>query len=114
MNGKPSLFLQAEDGIRGLYVTGVQTCALPFWDRRRRDEPRAALRVRVRGVLRERDAQQRPPTGPRGRRGRRDGDLGRSEERRGGKEGRSGWEREKCRRKIGRRITIPLTISNRE
>src|SRR5690349_4533594 len=26
-------FFQAEDGIRDLYVTGVQTCALPiFWD----------------------------------------------------------------------------------
>src|SRR6266576_4995987 len=26
-------FCQAEDGIRGLYVTGVQTCALPISDR---------------------------------------------------------------------------------
>src|SRR5690349_21192426 len=25
-------FFQAEDGIRCLYVTGVQTCALPIWD----------------------------------------------------------------------------------
>ena len=25
------LFLQAEDGIRGYDVTGVQTCALPIW-----------------------------------------------------------------------------------
>src|SRR5690349_24912685 len=25
-----SFFFQAEDGIRGLYVTGVQTCALPI------------------------------------------------------------------------------------
>src|SRR5438874_4558618 len=24
-------FFQAEDGIRYLYVTGVQTCALPIW-----------------------------------------------------------------------------------
>src|SRR5205085_8182974 len=24
-------FFQAEDGIRGLTVTGVQTCALPIW-----------------------------------------------------------------------------------
>src|SRR5438874_7587794 len=24
-------FFQAEDGIRGLYVTGVQTCALPIF-----------------------------------------------------------------------------------
>src|SRR6266498_5420675 len=26
-------FLQAEDGIREADVTGVQTCALPIWDR---------------------------------------------------------------------------------
>src|SRR5204862_5798633 len=25
-------FFQAEDGIRDLYVTGVQTCALPIWE----------------------------------------------------------------------------------
>src|SRR5690349_23262991 len=29
-------FFQAEDGIRDLYVTGVQTCALPIWPARRR------------------------------------------------------------------------------
>src|ERR1039457_2037256 len=29
-------FLQAEDGIRDYKVTGVQTCALPICDRRRR------------------------------------------------------------------------------
>src|SRR5204862_1181146 len=28
-----SFFFQAEDGIRDLYVTGVQTCALPIWPR---------------------------------------------------------------------------------
>src|SRR6266496_4868266 len=27
-------FFQAEDGIRDLYVTGVQTCALPIWSAR--------------------------------------------------------------------------------
>src|SRR5215469_15501665 len=27
----PLFFFQAEDGIRVLYVTGVQTCALPIW-----------------------------------------------------------------------------------
>src|SRR5207253_6792907 len=26
-------FFQAEDGIRGGHVTGVQTCALPIWPR---------------------------------------------------------------------------------
>src|SRR5260370_2173090 len=29
-------FFQAEDGIRDSSVTGVQTCALPIWRRRRR------------------------------------------------------------------------------
>src|SRR5256886_7704490 len=29
-------FFQAEDGIRDLTVTGVQTCALPIWSRLRR------------------------------------------------------------------------------
>src|SRR6266403_4926272 len=27
---REAFFFQAEDGIRGLYVTGVQTCALPI------------------------------------------------------------------------------------
>src|SRR5204863_5284119 len=30
-NVKVVFFFQAEDGIRDLYVTGVQTCALPIW-----------------------------------------------------------------------------------
>src|SRR5574340_730940 len=29
-----SFFFQAEDGIRDLLVTGVQTCALPIWNHR--------------------------------------------------------------------------------
>src|SRR2546430_7128153 len=33
-------FFQAEDGIRDLTVTGVQTCALPIWWRRRTGRPR--------------------------------------------------------------------------
>src|SRR5204863_2603610 len=37
-------FFQAEDGIRDLYVTGVQTCALPIFMRLRRE------RVRTGGV----------------------------------------------------------------
>src|SRR6266496_4978248 len=32
-------FFQAEDGIRDLYVTGVQTCALPIWRHRGPDAP---------------------------------------------------------------------------
>src|SRR6266496_4154661 len=37
-------FFQAEDGIRDLYVTGVQTCALPIWGRDLRAEPERPLR----------------------------------------------------------------------
>src|SRR5690349_13063619 len=33
-----AFFFQAEDGIRGLYVTGVQTCALPISACRHRHE----------------------------------------------------------------------------
>src|SRR5206468_7988738 len=37
-------FFQAEDGIRDLIVTGVQTCALPIWCRRAREwrDPRSS------------------------------------------------------------------------
>src|SRR3712207_6868159 len=30
-SGSSRLFFQAEDGIRDIGVTGVQTCALPIW-----------------------------------------------------------------------------------
>src|SRR5204863_403785 len=47
-------FFQAEDGIRDLYVTGVQTCALPILPRLRGGEPvrlRHADRARLLGVV---------------------------------------------------------------
>src|SRR5438874_4332516 len=90
-----SFFFQAEDGIRDLYVTGVQTCALPICDtlsadvdvaRRRRLEPRD--HVERRGLAAPGGAHE-------------DGELAvgdveahRSEERRVGKEcrGRCGQE----------------------
>src|SRR5438445_9730851 len=46
-------FFQAEDGIRDIGVTGVQTCALPIYDRARADHPRGqrdALSVVARRV----------------------------------------------------------------
>src|SRR6478672_13457274 len=67
-----SFFLQAEDGIRYLIVTGVQTCALPIWGRV------SALFVHQ-GHRAGGDLPCRRP-GPR-----------RSEERRVGKECRSRW-----------------------
>src|SRR5439155_17931419 len=59
-----SFSLQAEDGIRDGHVTGVQTCALPVWDRRwtgdegQKAEPlqpegRALLRVALSRVVGE-------------------------------------------------------------
>src|SRR6202165_902619 len=64
-------FLQAEDGIRDCWVTGVQTCALPIWDGTGRFICRPAT-SNWRAV-----PSDAAPT--------------RSEERRVGKEGRSRW-----------------------
>src|SRR5256885_9170324 len=90
-------FFQAEDGIRDYKVTGVQTCALPIY----RPRERPGLRDR-----RWRDPVGHPdgyPGADYGHRGHlesrvhglqegtaRGGDQ-RSEERRGGEEGRSRW-----------------------
>src|SRR2546430_10089169 len=54
-------FFQAEDGIRDLTVTGVQTCALPIWDRgslgdRARRDPDRARRAHARSRPRARAA----------------------------------------------------------
>src|SRR5205085_7319298 len=68
-------FFQAEDGIRDLTVTGVQTCALPISCRA---PPRCAARARRPG----RGLARRTGWPPR---------TGRSEERRVGKECRSRW-----------------------
>src|SRR5699024_11283135 len=86
-------FFQAEDGIRDRNVTGVQTCALPIW---------LLYQPRLTGVLVGHpvvsgDFQDLEVVAPHAQRllhgvavvG---GDLpGRSEERRVGKECRSGW-----------------------
>src|SRR5690349_22879088 len=92
-------FFQAEDGIRDLYVTGVQTCALPIYDRGRgrlpvpsgllADRHRAAA-----GPRRDRHRIRDPPASARvGRPARHHRRVGqhRSEERRVGKECRSRW-----------------------
>src|SRR2546422_7488349 len=91
-------FFQAEDGIRDVAVTGVQTCALPIstsplprrLSRARRREARAGRRGSGAGEL---------PTGAGGWRSRRyhhsagarKNQRTRSEERRVGKECRSRW-----------------------
>src|SRR2546421_6482136 len=38
-------FFQAEDGIRDLIVTGVQTCALPIWSPMGREVTKTAVRL---------------------------------------------------------------------
>src|SRR5438093_12341009 len=76
-------FFQAEDGIRDWSVTGVQTCALPICCSRAGDRRR-----RQAGAARGGSAEDRPDRrGPaeRAQRGHR------SEERRVGKECRTGW-----------------------
>src|SRR5688572_32226795 len=73
-------FFQAEDGIRDLTVTGVQTCALPI--SRRAAHPGACRRG---GRRRDHEASRREQgRGP-------DAAEYRSEERRVGKECRSRW-----------------------
>src|SRR5438874_9664505 len=76
-------FFQAEDGIRDLYVTGVQTCALPI------SKPTGGCAISSR-ILEEsvRDEIAQPPVGF-GRLVARRLQLVRSEERRVGKECRS-------------------------
>src|SRR5690349_25164829 len=83
-----SFFFQAEDGIRDLYVTGVQTCALPIYPRRGAEHHHRAdedvpdtHRVR----FAHRGDRRHHPGGPAA-----GAAFRRSEERRVGKEWRSG------------------------
>src|SRR3712207_9478340 len=98
-------FFQAEDGIRDIGVTGVQTCALPIYPVRdaveQRDERAHRL---VEEEERARDAQ-RDLLGPDDRVDLRDllagGDVPRrSEESRVGKEWRSRWSPYHLKKKI--------------
>src|SRR2546430_4090280 len=90
-------FFQAEDGIRDLTVTGVQTCALPICRYRRlaaastatsrRRSFRAAREAGPRATSRACSTRSRLNT----TKGKTRRDRSRSEERRVGKEGRSRW-----------------------
>src|SRR5205085_10676975 len=102
-------FFQAEAGIRGLTVTGVQTCALPISRRERhqrpvrRSEPLASSPSTSSVLLRRLSGRRHPPA---------PGRVGqvppwraccrpsRSEERRVGKECRSRWSRDHYKKKI--------------
>src|SRR3712207_7387495 len=87
-------FFQAEDGIRDIGVTGVQTCALPISDAGRR--PRASVRGGRPAARRADRAEEGAAPARRRARLREDPVLItpcelRSEERRVGKECRSRW-----------------------
>src|SRR5688572_31510653 len=94
-------FFQAEDGIRDLTVTGVQTCALPIFTisrnnligppcaRHRLRSSRRARAASPRGRARGHGARRRVETVPSAA----DVRSRRSEERRVGKECRSRWPR---------------------
>src|SRR5204862_5264000 len=101
-------FFQAEDGIRDLYVTGVQTCALPIFGKQRtartQGAPACAPCAACRAA-REDTERSRPPepvvpgdAGADARGGQKHA-ARRSEERRVGKECRSGWGREHGRKR---------------
>src|SRR3712207_8444101 len=86
-------FFQAEDGIRDIGVTGVQTCALPIFDLvdAHHVEPQAPRRLGGCGVevLVQQEARLDPSESPNP--DRRRAGARRSEERRVGKECRSRW-----------------------
>src|SRR2546428_13114839 len=87
--GFPIFFFQAEDGIRDLIVTGVQTCALPISvcatspARSTTMPPEGGIVVERAGDVAQTGGEVRPHVLV--------DRLGRSEERRVGEEGRSRW-----------------------
>src|SRR5206468_10035113 len=95
-------FFQAEDGIRDLIVTGVQTCALPIFRREHPEEP-APAHERSRAAAGDRSCAGAGSSGC----SRRSSWTARaawpttcrSEERRVGKECRSRWAREQGERR---------------
>src|SRR5687768_18560691 len=54
-------FFQAEDGIRDVAVTGVQTCALPIWTPRPARSPPGCARRKASGRPERRRALPPPP-----------------------------------------------------
>src|SRR3712207_8100688 len=85
-------FFQAEDGIRDIGVTGVQTCALPISERALADEVVAAIRQGIEeGRIAGGDRVTERFLAGRLRTSRAQVKTARSEERRVGKECRSRW-----------------------
>src|SRR5688572_32507561 len=96
-----SFFFQAEDGIRDLTVTGVQTCALPIYAfGEAASEPTQEQTIEAREVQRKTAYEgdcETPNKTEEEQLACRDAirplETGRSEERRVGKECRCGWSR---------------------
>src|SRR2546430_3859131 len=90
-------FFQAEDGIRDLTVTGVQTCALPIYSNNGRGILRKSLRIARVGAIKDYKSFDRASIPQRNAYAPTQPDrivylpLPRSEERRVGKECRSRW-----------------------
>src|SRR5688572_31897672 len=99
-------FFQAEDGIRDLTVTGVQTCALPIciWPRRILERVHALVTNSARQAHRLLEIGVRLARKAHDHIGRQDDVRHRSEERRVGKECRSRWapyhEKKKTKNKM--------------
>src|SRR5437868_15334558 len=91
-----SFFFQAEDGIRGRNVTGVQTCALPIYDTVAATSPRFVVRMPLRPKASASLTKSGPVIGV----------AARSEERRVGKECRFRWAPERYEKTKYRTITL--------
>src|SRR5438445_13202149 len=107
-------FFQAEDGIRDIGVTGVQTCALPILEDREEGRRRGEGRGRAGDPREHEDGDAGRGAG--GRQGGGDPVQGnRSEERRVGKECRGrGWrdKKEKKERNTGQRYRGEVSVKN--
>src|SRR3712207_9211391 len=91
-----SFFFQAEDGIRDIGVTGVQTCALPIFGLVMSERVRTSLPPERRfnppfGALERMPPRMPPPRPPRM--------PPNSGERRGGEEGRTRWAPDHLKKK---------------
>src|SRR5690349_22067741 len=98
-------FFQAEDGIRDLYVTGVQTCALPILCLQRSErrlvsgQSRRMASTRLLTCQRRSSAAMALSESNAVRKALTQRPCGRSEERRVGKECRSRWSPEEAKKK---------------
>src|SRR5688572_33290689 len=105
-----SFFFQAEDGIRDLTVTGVQTCALPIYHRLHGKQAWGIVvdrRLRLQGGGKHPQERQQVDGGERYQRAVCD-ESDRSEERRVGKECRARWSPYDSKKK--EKLKVNLTI----